>query len=63
MVGHLFVLNLDGSILSQTDVGASIRFIEILPSAEPDSPPTILCGAGGAVHRYRFNRQLGLQRK
>lgn len=54
MTAQLFVLDRQGTILSQTKVGQSISLLEVVPPPRPGAPATILCGTDAGLDRYAF---------
>ncbi len=63
MAGFLFVLDRNGTVVSQTDIGGTVSLLEVIPPTSPAERPIILAGSTGDLVRYRLDAPPGVQQE
>ena len=63
MTGFLFVLDRNGTVVSQTEIGGTVSLLEVIPPTSPDGRPIILAGSSGGLVRYQLDAPPGVQQE
>ena len=63
MAGFLFVLDRNGTVVSQTDIGGTFSLLEVIPPISPDERPIVLAGSTGDLVRYQLDLPPGVQQE